>query len=417
MSTAYKIQWPTMFSGFRGFTWANLPSEISAGITLAALIIPLNIGYAQVAGLPPVFGLYAGIIPLAIFAIFTSSRHVVGSPDAPISAILGAVLIGFAQAGDPLRMHYALALSMMCGLLFFVFWLFRLAFLANFLSRAVLTGFITGLGIEVIFIVTDCLGAYGNVNYTRFVGPDAAAATLGFVDKALAGQDTACQDFDLSPACKSCEHPLAEKADLQIGLLGLDVKKELLLKANTPKGEELLKKLGLPEGTEPAGRKGAVETLVAKRTAYRDRMFQETGDAVKDLTKLTTYFANCVNCYNCRVACPVCYCKECVFVTDVFDHEPDQYLRWAKRKGILKMPTDTVFFHLTRLAHMSTACIGCGQCSNACPNQIPVMELFRTIAHFTQASFEYEAGRSLEEEPPLSVFREKEFIEVTGGKH
>ena len=270
---------------------------------------------------------------------------------------------------------------------------------------------------DVIFIVTDCLGAYGNVNYTRFVGPDAAAATLGFTDKALAGQDTACQDFDLSPACKSCEHPLAEKADLQIGLLGLDVKKELLLKANTPKGEELLKKLGLPEGTEPAGRKGAVEALVAKRTAYRDRMFQETGDAVKDLTKLTTYFANCVNCYNCRVACPVCYCKECVFVTDVFDHEPDQYLRWAKRKGILKMPTDTVFFHLTRLAHMSTACIGCGQCSNACPNQIPVMELFRTIAHFTQASFEYEAGRSLEEEPPLSVFREKEFAEVTEGKH
>jgi MFS superfamily sulfate permease-like transporter len=61
-----------------------------------ALINPLNIGYAQVAELPPVFGLYAGIIPLAIFAVFTSSRHVVGSPDAPIAAILGAVLIGFA---------------------------------------------------------------------------------------------------------------------------------------------------------------------------------------------------------------------------------------------------------------------------------------------------------------------------------
>ena len=127
----------------------KFPREISAGITLAALIIPLNIGYAQVAGLPPVFGLYAGIIPLAIFAIFTSSRHLVGSPDAPIAAILGAVLIGFAPIGDPLRVQYALALALMCGLLFFVFWLFRLAFLANFLSRAVLAGFITGLGIEV----------------------------------------------------------------------------------------------------------------------------------------------------------------------------------------------------------------------------------------------------------------------------
>ena len=148
--SAHKFQWPTVFSGLRGFTWANFPREISAGITLAALIIPLNIGYAQVAGLPPVLGLYAGIIPLAIFAIFTSSRHVVGSPDAAIAAIVGAMLIGFAPVGDPLRLQYALALALVCGLLFFVFWFFRLAFLANFLSRAVLAGFITGLGIEVL---------------------------------------------------------------------------------------------------------------------------------------------------------------------------------------------------------------------------------------------------------------------------
>ena len=95
-----RYQWPTVFSGLRGMTRANLPNEISAGITLAALIIPLNIGYAQVAGLPPVFGLYAGIIPLAIFALFPSSPHVVGSPDAPISAIMGAMLIGFAPIGE-----------------------------------------------------------------------------------------------------------------------------------------------------------------------------------------------------------------------------------------------------------------------------------------------------------------------------
>ena len=150
MSVARKIQWPTMFEGLRGFTWANFPSEISAGITLAALIIPLNIGYAQVAGLPPVFGLYAGIIPLAVFALFTGSRHVVASPDASTAAILGAALIGFAPIGDPLRVQYALALALMCGLLFFVFWFFRLAFLANFLSRAVLAGYITGLGLEVL---------------------------------------------------------------------------------------------------------------------------------------------------------------------------------------------------------------------------------------------------------------------------
>lgn len=140
---------PQPLAGLRGIHWADVPREVSAGITLAALIIPLNIGYAQVAGLPPVVGLYAAIIPLVVFALFTSSRHVVGSPDASIAALVGATLLAFAGPADPLRVQYAGALAVLCGLLFFVFWYFRLAFLANFLSRAVMVGFISGLGVEV----------------------------------------------------------------------------------------------------------------------------------------------------------------------------------------------------------------------------------------------------------------------------
>jgi len=120
-----------------------------AGVTLAALMIPLNIGYAQVAGLPPVAGLYAAIVPLAVFALLTSSRHLVTSPDASMATLVGAGLVAFAAPGDPLRLQYALALALLCAAIFFVFWAFRLAFLANFLSRAVMAGFITGLGVEV----------------------------------------------------------------------------------------------------------------------------------------------------------------------------------------------------------------------------------------------------------------------------
>ena len=149
LSQTRTTRWPQPFAGLRGIRWADLPREVSAGITLAALIIPLNIGYAQVAGLPPVVGLYAAIIPLVVFALFTSSRHVVGSPDASIAALVGAALLAFAGPDDPLRVQYAQALAVLCGLLFFVFWYFRLAFLANFLSRAVMVGFISGLGIEV----------------------------------------------------------------------------------------------------------------------------------------------------------------------------------------------------------------------------------------------------------------------------
>jgi formate dehydrogenase subunit beta len=154
--------------------------------------------------------------------------------------------------------------------------------------------------------------------------------------------------------------------------------------------------------------------MIAKKREYRDEMIKRAKDATDSLEKLTAYLSNCINCYNCRVACPVCYCKECVFVTDVFAHEPSLYLKWAKRKGAVKMPTDTLFYHITRLAHISTACVGCGQCSNACPNDIPVMELFRMVAMKTQEAFGYEAGRDLDEMPPLSFFKEDEFSEVVG---
>ena len=74
LSLIKKIQWPVPFTGLKGINRNNLSKEIFSGITLAALVIPLNIGYAQVAGLPPVAGLYAAIVPLAIFALLTSSR-------------------------------------------------------------------------------------------------------------------------------------------------------------------------------------------------------------------------------------------------------------------------------------------------------------------------------------------------------
>jgi formate dehydrogenase subunit beta len=269
---------------------------------------------------------------------------------------------------------------------------------------------------ELVIIGLDCLGAYGSRDYFRWVGDDAEASTQKFYKAALTSSGTAVDGVELARACKACESPTAEGADIAVGLYGVDTAQRLLVQARTPEGENLLGKLGLVETQEPPGRPKALEKLVAERIAFRDEMFAQTRAATDNLEKLSTYLANCVNCYNCRVACPVCYCRECVFVTDVFDHEPAQYLRWAERKGAVKLPTDTLFYHLTRLAHMSTACVGCGQCSNACPNDVSLMELFRSVAHRTQAEFGYAAGRSLDERPPLSEFRENEFPEVVGIK-
>jgi formate dehydrogenase (coenzyme F420) beta subunit len=267
---------------------------------------------------------------------------------------------------------------------------------------------------EVVLVGIDCMGTYKNMDYAQIAGEQKIEFTSRFYRNVLSGKEMDDQGFDLAPACKACEHPVPNGADILIGLFGVNTNETLLIQARTPKGEDLFRNFNLSNAPEPPERAAAIESLIAERTSYRDNMFAETTRVTNSVEKLSTYLANCINCYNCRVACPVCYCKECVFVTDVFNHEPIQYLRWANRKGVIKMPTDTVFYHITRLAHMSTACVGCGQCSNACPNNIPVMELFRTVSFRTQKAFEYEPGKSVEDDPPLSVFREDELTDVVG---
>ena len=271
-----------------------------------------------------------------------------------------------------------------------------------------------GCRAEVILIGMDCLGALPNRDYLQLLAQNPADLTVAFYEHVLNGKDTELGSLDPAPACKACEYPVADNADISIGLYGMDINHALLVQSQTEAGDQILKPMGLSAAEPPRDRQDAINAVIKQRTAYRDEMFARTREATASLENMSNYFATCVNCYNCRIACPVCYCKECVFVTDVFNHDPSQYLQWANRKGIIKMPTDTLFYHLTRLVHMSTSCVGCGQCSNACPNDIPVMELFRTIAQDTQRTFDYEAGRSIEDDPPLSVFREDEFSEVVG---
>ncbi len=266
----------------------------------------------------------------------------------------------------------------------------------------------------VVLIGMDCAGALSNDVFARAAAEDEAGdLTRRFRQAAFAGEEEPA-GYPLAPACRVCEHFTPDGADVAIGLYGVDAERELWAEPRTEAGKDLLEHLGLPASEEPEARSRIVKERTAGAAERRDVLFEQTGQATDSVAKLTSYLASCVNCTNCRVACPVCYCRECVFGTDVFEHEPRQYLSWADRKGALKMPTDTVFYHLTRMAHMAAACVGCGQCSNACPNDIPVMELFRTVARRVQAGFGYEPGRDVEEAPPLAVFREDEFAEVVG---
>jgi formate dehydrogenase subunit beta len=220
---------------------------------------------------------------------------------------------------------------------------------------------------------------------------------------------------EITTACQACEHPVPENVDLRLAVVGADVTTQLWVEALTDKGREALATVGRdPAKGCPAGRAEAVAALVARREAFKTQLFEAFTAQTDSVAGLQEALAGCVNCYNCRVACPVCYCRECVFVTDTFRHDGEQYLAWADKRGQLKLPTDTTFYHLTRMVHMSTLCVGCGQCSSACPNDLPVMELLRTTAERTQRRFAYQPGADPAEAQPLATFHDEELGEVTG---
>ena len=111
-------------------------------------------------------------------------------------------------------------------------------------------------------------------------------------------------------------------------------------------------------------------------------------------------------------ACPICYCRECLFESSVFDVEASKYMAKAANKGAFKTPTDTLLFHVTRFNHMILSCVECGLCEQACPMEIPLMDIITSIAENAQMEFEYEPGRDPEEEMPMVVYREDEFQDV-----
>lgn len=133
-----------------GLSKKNATRELMAGVTLLAIAIPLNIGYAQIAGLPPTAGLYALIVPTVIYALLASSRQLILSPDAAAAALVASSIGGLAAAGSDSYAAMALAQAVIVGVLFILMAVFRLGFIANFLSRPILVGFVGGLALDIM---------------------------------------------------------------------------------------------------------------------------------------------------------------------------------------------------------------------------------------------------------------------------
>ena len=138
-----------VFQGILPIKRHYIPTEIIAGITLAALGIPEVMGYTKIAGTPVITGLYTLLLPVLVFAIFGASRHLVVGADSATAAILAAGLAGLATQDTPQYVALAGALAILAAIFLILARLIRLGFLANFLAKSVLIGFLTGVGIQV----------------------------------------------------------------------------------------------------------------------------------------------------------------------------------------------------------------------------------------------------------------------------
>lgn len=127
-----------------------LSTDILAGITVGVMVIPQGMAYGMLAGLPPIYGLYATLIPMLVYALMGTSRQLVVGPTAMVCLLIASGLSGLAIAGTPEYIGWVLLLSLLVGCFQFAFGIFRLGFFVNFLSHPVLSGFLSAAAIIII---------------------------------------------------------------------------------------------------------------------------------------------------------------------------------------------------------------------------------------------------------------------------
>lgn len=245
----------------------------------------------------------------------------------------------------------------------------------------------------------DCYGSFSVPDFKDFAGEveDTAAAFLDMNKGGTGGER-------LRAGCSLCIHPEPTAVDVALRLFGEKLEDGITAEARTEKGKDLLEKMDLTDSGESKEREKALGAIIKDR--------KEALEAV-DISDFLSLISNCIRCYNCMAVCPICHCKECLFDDSAkLGYDPARYLSLAGKKGALRMPVDTLLFHLTRLNHMVSSCVACGMCEAACPNDIPLAKIYASIGDEVGRLFDYEPGRSLEEEIPLSTFKEDELQTV-----
>lgn len=143
------LRWMPGIASLRTYKLAFLPHDLAAGLTLGAVMVPVGLAYGELAGLP-LAGIYGSMLPLLAYALFGSSRQLVVGPDTAMAAIVAVAVAPLAH-GDPARLaSLAAGLGVMTGIFCLMAGFLRLGFIADFLSKPVIVGFMHGLALVIL---------------------------------------------------------------------------------------------------------------------------------------------------------------------------------------------------------------------------------------------------------------------------
>lgn len=144
-------QWMPIFQWLPNYQPQYMRGDVIAGLTVAMMLIPQAMSYAMLAGLPPIVGLYASILPLFIYAIFGSSRQLAVGPAAMVAILINSAIGSLSPSSIQEYVFLTVLLAMSVGVIQLLMGIFKLGFLTNFMSHPVISGFTSAAAIIIVF--------------------------------------------------------------------------------------------------------------------------------------------------------------------------------------------------------------------------------------------------------------------------
>lgn len=212
----------------------------------------------------------------------------------------------------------------------------------------------------------------------------------------------------LRPACQACTEFVPYSADVTLEVIGKQQESVFLLNtelannvAGNTKGFHERRDIDI----------AIIESLRKSRFDVWTRISSSITEG-QGLGSLVRLFGRCIGCHACNDACPICYCTLCTFESPSAEYGPLEFDRELKKRGGIRIPPGTLYFHLGRMAHMSLSCVACGSCQDVCPTDIPISLLFKKVGEDAQRAFDYTPGADPRQAIPVTTFKEEEFLNV-----